>query len=218
MCAGAAVILRRVCPPPGKLGPGSPPVRPCKLGLAGRERHAAWPHGFVLGRGDPSQHCAACKSQSTTALAQRALRVAMLPLTCMWCRCQSSCKPDRSFTTARARMQEAALPEVIAWALKALEASRQSGSGLEARPVDSAVAVVGHSRGGDVAYHQLMLHNCVAYAVLIDPVRQPHRLVQPTAKSYSLIGALEVCCVPQLRALRTTACQAKACKLSHAAP
>jgi hypothetical protein len=87
-------------------------------------------------------------------------------------------------------MQEAALQDVLVWARQGLTAAQQTGSGLDARPRWDAIAVAGHSRGGDVAYHQLQLFPWVKYAVLIDPVKQPHRAITSTDKPYTVIGAL----------------------------
>ena len=104
---------------------------------------------------------------------------------------KGSCS-ERKSSAALSVAQEAALPEVLAWARQGLTEARLAGaaSGLLAQPRWDFVAVAGHSRGGDVAYHQLQLFPWVKYAVLIDPVKQPKRQIQATDKPYAVIGAV----------------------------
>lgn len=86
-------------------------------------------------------------------------------------------------------MQEAALAEVLAWARQGLTAAQQSGF-IKAQLCWDSVAVGGHSRGGDVAYHQLQLFDWVKFAMLVDPVKQPKREITPTEKPYKVIGGM----------------------------
>lgn len=76
---------------------------------------------------------------------------------------------------------------MLAWAREGLLAAQRGGS-VKAQPLWDAVAVAGHSRGGDVAYHQLQQFDWVKFAVLIDPVKQPKRAITPTEKQYKVIG------------------------------
>lgn len=85
-------------------------------------------------------------------------------------------------------VQEAALPDILAWARKGLSTSNNSNASKVKLQWDT-VAVVGHSRGGDVAYHQLQLFDWVKSAVLIDPVKQPNEVITSTAKAHLVLGA-----------------------------
>lgn len=82
--------------------------------------------------------------------------------------------------------QEAALPDVIAWARQGL---KELSAEHAARVQWDSVGLAGHSRGGTVAYHQLQQLAIVKAAVLLDPVREPHRTISPTQKPLFVVGA-----------------------------
>jgi hypothetical protein len=101
--------------------------------------------------------------------------------------CTPSCL-GAMFEQCEEIVQEAALPDILAWARRSLSTSNSSNTS-EVKLRWDMVAVAGHSRGGDVAYHQLQLFDWVKCAVLIDPVKQPNRVVTSTAKPHLVLGA-----------------------------
>jgi hypothetical protein len=80
--------------------------------------------------------------------------------------------------------EEAALPSVLRWAQQAL-----SNADVAAHIQWGVVGVAGHSRGGDVSFHQQGLFDFVQSAALLDPVlHKPGRDMQPATKPVLVIG------------------------------
>lgn len=94
---------------------------------------------------------------------------------------------DFGLTCARS-LQVNALPEVLRWAREAFESN---SSQTDACSVNwQSVATVGHSRGGDIAYHQLQKFEFVTASVLLDPVKRNNRPLPPVNKPVCILSAL----------------------------